>query len=408
MFDENKIGLQIMPYDESVSKDEVICKIGNSWNIFSKNVLNIGIIANMLKGENIQFLQISDNSSNIKIKESILSPLLIALSKGVCSSNLKKVEIILNKFSVRCMSNLSVWLEDNNALTIFELKCNNFDSRFSEGLKSILTKTSLEKIVLNRHTALQHIVGYFSSTKYLNLTTLDLSCSFDHNSEEDLSTYAPKFTNILLNSMPNLKEFIYDGHKDIKQILLNNLRSVNYSDSYLKFRSILYPSLSPKHNQQDQEQQIIDLTVESSTIEPQSKCDINGTSFLPHFFDIFDKMTSYFFYKDIPPYPPPSYHSLFSNCNNVEASTSTSSNYMNTYGITTLDFSRYIPLCPILPYPEISSNRNNTDASTSTSSNCINILDVTSNISSKESDDVLLSGEDSSDRSLVIDEDRCE
>lgn len=363
MFDENTIGVQIMPYDKSVSQDEVIFKVSNSWNIFSKNALNISIVTDMYKGENIQFLKISDKGSNIKIKNSLLYPLLIELKKEICSSNLKKVEIVLDQFSLPSMHKLSALLEDNNALTVFELKCNNFDSRFSTGLKSILTKTSLEKIVLNYHTALQHIVNYFSSIKYLNLITLDLSGSFDRNSKEDLNTYTPKFTNILLNSMPNLKECICD--EDTKQILLNNLESGNYTDSYSKLISILAPNLSTKHNQQDQEQQVIDLTVESSTIEPQSKCDINGTSVLPHFFDIFDEMTPYYFYKDIPPYPHPSYHSLFSNCNNVDASTSTSSNH-------------------------------------------INILDITSNISSKESDDVLLSGEDSSDRSLVIDEDRCE
>ncbi|SPR13726.1 hypothetical protein [Orientia tsutsugamushi] len=361
MFDENNVGIQIIPYSEPYCRkkvNKVIFKVGNCQNILCKDTVTIGIII-----DTIEFLKIGDNS-NIGIHNSLLYSLLIELGKEECCSTIKKVEINLNKIQPQCITELSNLLENNNTLTTFELKCNGSYLYPCLGFKNILIKTSLQKIVLNCNMKLVHIVSYFSSTKYPDLTTLDLSHSFDRDTEADLSTSAQQFINILLNVMPSLKHFIYDGNKDFKKILLQNFLSVNDHNIYLKFISILYPDSSSQYNQQDPEQKVIDLTEESSTIYSQSKCDIN---------DISDITTS------LP------YQSFPSNYNNIEASTSTSSNYMNT-----LDLYNDIPSYHPPPYH----------------SNCN--LSVTSNISSKESDNLLLLGEDSSDRSLVIDEERCE
>lgn len=342
MFDENNVGIQIIPYSEPYFRkkvNKVIFKVGNCQNILCKDTVNIGIII-----DTIEFLQIGDNP-NIGIHNSLLYSLLIELVKEECCSTIKKVEINLDKIQPQCITELSNLLENNNTLTTFELKCNGSYLYPCLGLKSILIKTSLQKIVLSCNMKLAHIVGYFSPTKYPCLITLDLSYSFDRNTEADFSTFAQQFINILLNSMPSLKNFIYNGNKDFKKILLQNFLSVNDHNIYLKFISILYPDSSSQYNQQDQEQQVTDLTEESSTIYSQSKCDINDIS------DITTSLPYHSFssdlYNDIPSYPPPPYHS---NCN----------------------------------------------------------LDVTSNISSRESDNLLLLGEDSSDRSLVIDEERCE
>lgn len=361
MFDENNVGIQIIPYSEPYCRkkvNKVIFKVGNCQNILCEHTVNIGIII-----DTIEFLQIGNNP-NIGINNSLLYSLLIELGKDECCSTIKKVEINLDKIQPQCITELSTLLENNDTLTTFELKCNGSYAHSYLGFKSILIKTSLQKIVLNCNMKLEHIVGYFSLTKYPYLITLDLSYSFDRNTEADFSTSVQQFINILLNSMPSLRNFIYNGNKDFKKILLQNFLSIDDHNIYLKFISILYPDLSPQHNQQDQEQQVIDLTEESSAFYSQSKCDIN---------DISDITTS------LP------YHSFHSNYNNIEASTSTSSNYINV-----LDLYNDIPSYPPPAYP----------------SNCN--LGPTSNILSKESDNLLLLGEDSSDRSLVIDEERCE